>query len=67
MQIKMTILSHIPVRIVYVKVSGNCWQVDGRKGNLIHYMLEMMSGSASMETSVEISQKIKSIAPCMAQ
>ena len=59
MQIKTTIrYHHIPVRMAIIKSTKNkCWNVCGEKGTLL---VGMFIGVATMENSMEISQKTKS-------
>ena len=59
MQIKTTIrYHHIPVRMAIFKSTKNkCWNVCGEKGTLL---VGMFIGVATMENSMEISQKTKS-------
>ena len=59
MQIKTTIrYHHIPVRMAIFKSTKNkCWNVCGEKGTLL---VGMFIGVATMENSLEISQKTKS-------
>ena len=62
MHIKTTVRFHITlVRMAIVnKSTNNCWQrCGGRKGNIFALLAGMQIGAATVESNMEMPQKIK--------
>ena len=61
-QIKTTLRYYfMPVRVAKMNKSGDyrCWRGCGKMGTLLHWLVGMQIGAATLENSVEVPQKIK--------
>ena len=61
-QIKTTMRYHLtPVRMPKINKSENdrCWQGCGERGTLLYWLVGMQTGTATLESDMEVSQEVK--------
>ena len=62
MQIKTTVRYHfmrVRMAIVNESTKNKCWRRCGEKGALVHCLVGMQTGAATVENSMEFPQKTK--------